>query len=128
MINQNQRPMKTIKILMLVMLAASFTTVNAMVKVNPVGTWSYEANEAPYEYSTGDIVVSKEGKEYKVELVLGEYYKIKANSVEYKENVLSFKVYVEGESVSVKTTLEADKHEGTASYSEGTLKISGKKK
>jgi len=120
--------MKTIKILMLVMLAASFTSVNAMVKVDPEGTWSYTANEAPYEYSSGDIVVSKEGKEYKVELKLGEYYKIKANSVEYKDNVLSFKVYVEGESVSVKTTLDADKHEGTASYSEGTLKISGKKK
>jgi hypothetical protein len=120
--------MKTIKILMLVMLAASFTTVNAMMKVDPVGTWSYTANEAPYEYSSGDIVVSKEGKEYKVELKLGEYYKIKASSVDYKDNVLSFKVYVEGESVSVKTTLDADKHEGTASYSEGSLKISGKKK
>ncbi len=120
--------MKTIKILMLVMLAASFTTVNAMIKVDPVGTWSYVANDAPYEYSKGDIIVSKEGKEYKVEIKLGDYYKIKANNVEFKDNVLSFKLYVEGESVSVKTTLEEDKHEGTASYSEGNLKVSGKKK
>jgi len=113
---------------MLVMLAASFTTVNAMAKVDPVGTWSYTADEAPYEYSSGDIVVSKEGKELKVEIRLGEYYKIKASNVEYKDNVLSFKVYIEGESVTVKTTMEADKHAGTASYSEGTLKVSGKKK
>ena len=59
---------------------------------------------------------------------LGEYYKIKASSVEYKDNELSFKVYVEGESVKVKTTLQKDTHEGTASYSEGTIKVSGKKK
>jgi hypothetical protein len=120
--------MKTIKILMLVMLAASFTTVNAQKKVDPVGTWSYEAEYAPYEYSSGDIVVSKEKQEYKVELQLGEYYKIKASNVEYKDNVLSFNVYVEGESVSVKTTLEKDSHAGTASYSEGTLEVTGKKK
>ena len=120
--------MKTIKILMLVMLAASFTSVNAMAMVDPVGTWSYEADDAPYEYSSGDIVVSKEGKEYKVEIKLGEYYKIKAQKVEYKDNVLSFNVYVEGETVSVKTTLGKETHEGTASYSEGTLELKGKKK
>jgi len=120
--------MKTIKILMLVMLAASFTTVNAQKKVDPVGTWSYEAEYAPYEYSSGDVVVSKEGKEYKVEIKLGEYYKIKAEKVVYKDNVLSFDVYVEGETVSVKTTMQKETHEGTASYSEGTLKLSGKKK
>ena len=120
--------MKTIKILMLVMLAASFTTVNAQKKVDPVGTWSYEAEYAPYEYSSGDIVVTKEDKEYKVEIVLGEYYKLKAQKVAYKDNVLSFDVYVEGETVSVKTTLAKETHAGTASYSEGTLEVSGKKK
>ena len=46
-INQNKRIMKTIRILMLVMLAASFTSVNAQKKLDPVGTWSYVANEAP---------------------------------------------------------------------------------
>jgi hypothetical protein len=120
--------MKTIKVLLLVMLAASFATVNAQGKINPVGTWSYVANEAPYEYNKGDIVISKEGEEYKVEIKLGDYYKIKASSVEYKENVLSFKAYIEGETVSVKSTMEKDKFAGTASYSEGTIKVSGTKK
>jgi hypothetical protein len=120
--------MKTIKILMLVMLAASFTSVNAQQKVDPLGTWSYVANDAPYEYSKGDIVISKEGEEYKVDIKLGEYYKIKASSVEYKDNVLSIKAYIEGETVTVKTTMEKEKFEGTASYSEGTIKVSGKKK
>jgi hypothetical protein len=120
--------MKRIRILLLVMLAASFTTVNAQKKVDPVGTWSYESSEAPYGYGSGDIVVSKDGKDYKVELQLGEYYKITASNVAYEDNVLSFNVYVEGESVSVKTTMEKESHEGTASYSEGTIKLNGKKK
>ena len=120
--------MKTIKILMLVMLAASFTTVNAQKKVDPVGTWSYEASDAPYEYSSGDIVVSKEGKDLKVEIVLGEYYKVKASGVTYEKNELSFKVYIEGETVAIKALLEKDKFEGEASYTDGTIPVIGKKK
>jgi hypothetical protein len=120
--------MKTIKLLLLVMLSASFTSVNAQQKVDPVGTWSYVANDAPYEYSKGDIVISKEGEEYKAEIKLGEYYKIKASNVEYKDNVLSFRAYIEGETVTVNSTMEKDKFKGTASYSEGTIKVSGTKK
>ena len=120
--------MKTIKILMLVMLAASFTAVSAQKKVDPVGTWTYTADQAPYEYSTGDIVIEKEGKEYIVEIRLGEYYKIKASSVTYEKNVMAFKVYIEGESVTIKATMEADKFEGNASYSDGTIPVVGVKK
>lgn len=113
---------------MLVLLAATFTTVNAKDKVDPVGTWKYVAADAPYEYSTGDIVVTEEEGKHKVEIKLGEYYKIKGNSVEYKDNVLSFKVYIEGESVSIKATMAKDEFEGTASYSDGTIPVTGKKK
>lgn len=120
--------MRTIKILILVMLAASFTNVSAQKKVDPVGTWTYTADQAPFEYSTGDIVVAKEEKELEIEIQLGEYYKIKGSSVTYEKNVLAFKVYIEGESVSIKVTLEEEKFEGTASYSEGTIPVVGEKK
>ncbi len=120
--------MKTIKILMLLMLAASFTTVSAQKKVDPVGTWTYTADQAPYEYSSGDIVVEKEGKEYIIEIRLGESYKIKASSVAYEKNVLTFRVFIEGESVTIKATMGAEKFEGTASYSDGTIPVIGVKK
>ena len=120
--------MRTIKILMLVVLAASFTSVNAQKKVDPVGTWTYEADQAPYEYSSGDIVVSKEGKDLNVEIQLGEYYKIKGEKVVYDKNVLSFDVYIEGESVTIKATMAKESFEGKASYSDGTIPITGKKK
>lgn len=120
--------MKTIKILMLVMLAASFTAVNAQKKVDPAGTWTYEANMAPYEYSSGDIVVAKDGKDYTVQIVLGEYYKVKGEKVVYENNELTFVVYIEGESIDIKMTIGKEEAKGTASYSDGDLSITAKKK
>ena len=113
---------------MLLLVASITSTVSAQKKVDPVGTWTYTADQAPYEYSTGDIVVDKDGKDYLVEIQLGEYYKIKASSVTYEKNVLTFKVYIEGESVTIKATLEKETFEGTASYSDGTIPVKGVKK
>ena len=121
--------MKTVRFLMMVMLVASFTsTVSAQKKVNPTGTWTYEATEAPYEYSSGDIVVAKDGKDYTAEMVLGEYYKMKAEKVVYEKNVLSFVIYIEGEAIELKMTVAKETMEGAASYSEGTIPVTAKKK
>jgi hypothetical protein len=112
----------------MVMLVASITaTVSAQKKVDPSGIWTYEASQAPYEYSTGDIVVTKEAKVYTVEMVLGDY-KSKAEKVVYEKNELSFDVYVDGETVEIKMTVGKESMEGTASYSEGTIPITAKKK
>ena len=121
--------MKTVKLALVVMLIASFSTaVSAQKKVDPTGTWVYEASAAPYEYSTGDMVIAKDGKDYTLEMVLGEYYKLKAEKVVYENNELSCVLYIEGESVEIKVTVEKDTFAGTASYSEGTIPITGKKK
>ena len=121
--------MKTVKLLFMVMLVASFTSaVSAQKKVDPTGTWTYEATSAPYEYSSGDIIVAKEAKEFTVELALGEYYKMKAEKVVYEKSVLSFVVYIESEAIELKMTVEKETMDGTASYSEGTIPITAKKK
>ena len=120
--------MKTVKLLMLVLLVAGTSSLYAQKKVDPTGTWTYEAADAPYEYSSGDIVVAKDGKDYTAEIVLGEYYKVKASSVTYEKNELAFKVYIEGETVSIKATVGKDSMEGTASYTDGTIPITAKKK
>ena len=113
----------------MVMLVASITSaVSAQKKVDPTGTWTYEATQAPYEYSSGDIVVTKDGKEYTIEIVLGEYYKMKGEKVVYDKNELSFAIYIESESVEIKVTVEKEAMTGTASYSEGTIPITAKKK
>ena len=111
------------------MLVASVTsTVSAKKKVDPTGTWTYTAEEAPYEYNSGDFVIEKDGKEYAAKIVFGEYYEIKAINVKYEKNEISFKVYIEGESVYIKGTVGKETIEGTASYSDGTIPFTAKKK
>ena len=112
---------------MMMLIASITSTVSAKEKVDPTGTWTYEANQAPYEYSSGDIMVTKEGKEYSIKMVLGEY-ETTATNVVYEKNVLSFDVYVDIETVEIKLTVEKETMEGTASYSEGTIPITTKKK
>lgn len=121
--------MKALRFVFLVMLVASFTSaVSAQKKVDPTGTWTYEATAAPYEYSSGDIVVAKEGKDFTVQIVLGEYYKMKGEKVVYENNELSFTVYIEGEAIDIKTTVEKEEMKGQASYSDGDIPITAKKK
>ncbi|MDF1574890.1 MAG: hypothetical protein P1P86_06815 [Bacteroidales bacterium] len=120
--------MKTVRFLMILMLLATFaTTVSAQKKMDPAGTWAYEAPQAPYEYSSGDIVISKEAKDYTVKMVLGEF-ESEAGNVVYENNVLSFNIFVEMETVEIKLTVEKDSMEGTAAYSEGSIPITAKKK
>ena len=114
---------------MMLMLVAAFTsTVSAQKKVDPVGTWTYEATMAPYEYSSGDIVIEKDGKDYTVQIVLGEYYKVKGEKVVYDNNELSFVVYIEGEAIDIKMTMEKEEAKGTASYTDGDIPVTAKKK
>lgn len=114
---------------MLLMLVAAFTSaVSAQKKVDPAGTWTYEAPMAPYEYSSGDIVIEKDGKDYTVQIVLGEYYKVKGEKVVYAENELSFIVYIEGEAIDIKMTMAREEAKGTASYSDGDIAVTAKKK
>jgi len=121
--------MKAVRLIFVVMLVAAFTsTVSAQKKADPTGTWKYEATMAPYEYSSGDIVVAKDGKDYTVEIVLGEYYKVKGEKVVYEENELSFIVYIEGEAIDIKATVGEEEMKGTASYTDGDIPITAKKK
>ena len=111
------------------MLVSAFASeVNAQKKVDPTGTWTYEAPMAPYEYSSGDIVIDKDGKDYTVQIVLGEYYKLKGEKVVYENNELSFVAYIEGESIGVKMTVEKAEMKGTASYTDGDIPVTAKKK
>jgi hypothetical protein len=93
-----------------------------------IGTWTFSAPEAPYEYSTGDLVITKEEKELKGELVFSEYYKLKVHDLKLEDNIFSFKAYVEGEVIYAKNTITKDEMKGKVSYSEGTLEFSAKKK
>jgi hypothetical protein len=124
----NNLIMRTVKLLMLVLIVAGTSSLYAQKKVDPAGTWTYSAPDAPYEYNTGDIVIDKDGNELTVKIKLGDYYEVKGQNVALEEDQLTFTVYIEGESVSIKGTVGKEEIEGTASYSEGTIRFKAKKK
>lgn len=95
--------------------------------VDPIGTFTFTAPMAPEGYGSGDIIVGKDQNAYTATLKFGEY-SVKGSSVKYEKNVLTFTVYLEGEYIRVKATFSADGVKGTASYSEGEVEFTAKKK
>jgi hypothetical protein len=96
-------------------------------KVDPVGTWHFNAPDAPYEYSTGDIVITKKDGKYEAEIVYSEYYKLETKDFKVEGNIITFKAYVEGDVVYFKGKVEKDKITGKVSYSEGSLPITAER-
>ena len=121
--------MKVLKSFVFVaLIVATTASAYSQKKVDPVGTWKFYAEEAPYEYNSGDIVIAKEGKEYTAKIVFGEYYEIKAHDFKFEEDQISFKAYIEGDVIYIKGTVTEDSLNGKASYSEGTIGFKSKRK
>ncbi len=110
--------------LMLVFTVSALMAASTEKKLE--GTWKYQALDAPYEYSEGQLVFTKkDGK-------LGGIAKVNYGSMELEDlkitgEKVSFTVYVEGEYVEINLTLKGDKLTGQASYSEGALDVSATK-
>ncbi len=123
------RNLKAVVLVSMLIFSTSVLFAENKTDVKPVGTWTFVANDAPYEYSTGDIVITKDGKEYVAEIVFSEYYKLKTSDFKIEEDKISFKAYVEGEVVYCKGTfVDKNKIEGKVSTSEGTMDFSATRK
>lgn len=109
-------------------LMSSFTLLGTF-KVNKkiLGEWEYTVPQAPYEYQKGTMILSKEGKVLKGEMVVGGYTTPMEELVNVKGNVKA-KIDVEGESVSFDLNFSKNTFEGTVLYSQGEMEISGTKK
>ncbi|HBB92096.1 MAG TPA: hypothetical protein DC042_10350 [Bacteroidales bacterium] len=95
--------------------------------VDPVGTWTFSAPMAPEGYGAGDIVVVKEKGVFTATMKFGEYA-VKGTTVKYDKNVMTFSVYLEGEYINIKASFSAEGIKGTATYSEGEVEFTAKKK
>jgi hypothetical protein len=115
-------------LMMIVLVVAANANAFAQKKADPIGTWSFYAEAAPYEYNSGDIVIGKEGKEYTAKIVFGEYYEVKGRDVVLEKDQLSFYVWIEDEKVTIKGTIEGEEINGNATYSEGTISFKAEKK
>lgn len=112
---------------LIILFALMFNVATVAAKdKDVVGTWDYSAPNAPYEYSKGQIIITK-GEDKLEGKVNIDGYEMKLNSVKVEGDLLTFSLYVEGEYVSVKLTIKEDSLEGKASTSEGLLEVTGKR-
>ena len=121
--------LQSLILVLLIILSGGNVTAQKKSDIKKVtGTWEFNAPEAPPEYSTGDLVISKDGKELAGEIVFSEYYKIQVHDMKLEGNVLTFRAYIEGETITVENEITDDDMKGKVSYSEGTLELTARRK
>ena len=91
-----------------------------------IGTWSYSAPYAPYEYSNGKLIFAEKEGKLEGKIKIGEY-EIEMRNLKLEGENVTFGTYVEGEYVNIKLVIKKDEFAGKASYSEGTIDVNGKK-
>ena len=113
--------------LLLVVLVSSFAAEAPLVKFSPVGTWEYSVPGLQPGYEKGSMVIAEDGKDYKVTMVLNEYYKTEAEKVVYKKKTISFTIWVETEEILVSGSFDRDEFKGSLRYFEGDFSITAKR-
>lgn len=118
---------KGVAILILFVLT-SYTAKEDDIKTkNIVGTWEYTVPDAPSQYQKGAIIFEdKEGKLTGYFLIDG--FKAQLRNLKSLKRNVTFEAYIQGVTVSFDLTFKKKSFLGSATYSEGTLDISGHKK
>ncbi len=121
-----EKLVKNTMMAVLMMLFTASTLMASNMEKKLVGTWKYQAPDAPYEYSEGQFVFTKkDGKLHGTAKV--NYSQVDLEDLKVKGEKVTFTVYVEGEYVEIELELKGNKLTGAASYSEGTLDITAEK-
>jgi hypothetical protein len=126
-LNMKNLIFKTSAILLLFVLT-SYSLPDDIIKTKKlIGTWEYSAPEAPYQYQKGEIIFEeKEGVLTGYFLIEG--FKAQLRNLNSQKSKVTCEAYIQGITVSFDLTFKKKSFLGTASYSEGTLDISGHKK
>lgn len=114
-------------IILLVMSVFSFSLIDAQsnIKLNPFGTWKFDAPYAPAGYTSGTIIVGKENDTLKASMCFtGIDNKIPGQKVVIRNDSIMFRVFVEGTDVNVFLKMEKDTAmSGKAVYNEGEVPL-----
>jgi hypothetical protein len=118
----------TIKSIKLVMFFVVFSTnyIMASPSNDLKGIWSFEASQAPIEYSKGKLVISEKNGSLEGVMKFGESSRNLVN-LKAEGDQLSFGLYLEGELITIKLKFNGRAFTGTATYSAGTVSLTGKK-
>jgi len=116
------------KATILIMFLFAVITVSSgqtVKKIDPVGTWKFDAPYAPEGYTSGTIVIGlAENKHTATMSFAGSEYKFSGENVKVENDTVSFSIFLEGQDIKVSIKGDADaKLVGKAVYSEGEVPL-----
>jgi hypothetical protein len=117
------RILTTIVILFISVIAVSAQSAG---KKNPMGTWKFAAPYAPEGYNAGVIVFDKADQKNTATMSFGgSEYKMNGENLKFKNDSISYSIFLEGQDIKVLLKLESDTNmTGKAIYSEGEVPLS----
>lgn len=119
--------LKSLMLLSIIVLS-SFTMADSFMGVKKIlGEWEYSIPDAPYEYQKGVLVLTKVDGELSGEMIIGGQGSAMEEIV-YEKNNLKAVMQVQGEIVKFDLNFSKKTLEGTVSYSQGSMGITGTKK
>lgn len=95
----------------LLILVFAGLTANAQTskKLNPVGTWKFDAPYAPEGYTTGTIIIGLQEKAHTASISFtGSEYKIPGEKVKVEGDSLKFDVYLDGATINILMKMDSD--------------------
>ncbi len=107
----------------ILVMASSFTSDALVMRYSPLGSWNYSVPGVQEGYEKGTMIVSEDGKDYKVTIQLNEYSKAVAEKVVYKKKKISFSILVENEEILISGTFDTDNFTAKLSFSEGDFDL-----
>ena len=119
--------LKVSAILVLFVLTSYIVKDESIGEKKLIGTWEYSAPDAPQQYQKGEIIFVKNEGNLEGNLAIDDYKTLLKN-LRSKKNNVTCEAYISGENISFDLTFDKKSFMGKASYSEGSLDISGHKR
>lgn len=96
-------------LLILVFAGLTAGAQTSQKKLNPVGSWKFDAPYAPEGYTTGTIIIGLQEKLHTASISFtGSEYKIPGEKVKVEGDSLKFDVYLEGATINILMKMESE--------------------
>ncbi len=109
-------------------LALLFIATTAKAENPLIGSWAFNVNQAPWEYSRGKVVFDL-GKEDELsgKIIFASGIEVAINKITQEKDKVVFDIFVEGTPVKTIVTLKDDNITGFVETYEGNMPFSAKR-
>ncbi len=110
-------------------IAFLFMATSARAENPLLGSWVFNASQAPWEYSKGKVIfVVEEDKDITGKIVFDSGIELRMAKITQEEDKITFEAYVEGYPVRTILNLKEDDMSGHVETPDGNLPFAAKRK